>query len=121
MSFCHDNNCLTNSSAIFTILDLRIYEFVMIYFSIVKLRQKACFGPIRNLFSFSTVQTDNKLWKKLVKASDEFVSRPSYDKNVNGICVIYIKIRQFSFCKYIFNLGRHQKLFIFQHDSFIGW
>ena len=38
--------------------------------------------------------------------------RPSYDKNVNEICVIYVKIRQFSFC-ISSNLGRHQKLLFF--------
>ena len=73
MSFCHDNNCVTNSSAIFTILNLRIYEFVTIYFSIVKLRQKACFGPIRNLFYFSTVQSEKKLWKELVNQIGESI------------------------------------------------
>ena len=48
----------------------------MISFPIFKLRQKkTCFGPIRNLFSFSTAQNDNgQNWgNKLVKKSDEFV------------------------------------------------
>ena len=36
----------------------------MIYFSTGKLRQKACFGPIRNLFSITTVQTENLFWKR---------------------------------------------------------
>jgi hypothetical protein len=38
--------------------------------------KKACFGPIRSLFSFSTTQTLKKLWKKSVKTSHEFVTYP---------------------------------------------
>ena len=67
MSFCHDNNWVTNSSAIFTILDLRIYEFVKIYFSIVKLRQKACFKPIWIFFLFQLLKLRKncgKHWRK---------------------------------------------------------
>ena len=43
--------------------NLRI--FVMISFSTGKLRKKNCFGPIRNLFSFSKAQTEKNWWKKI--------------------------------------------------------
>jgi hypothetical protein len=39
----------------------------VISFSVGKLREKTCFGPIRNLFSFSTAQTEKNLWTKLGK------------------------------------------------------
>ena len=45
----------------------------MIYFSTGKLRQKVCFGPIRNLFSFSIAQTEKKKWKTLVKEIGEII------------------------------------------------
>ena len=51
----------------------------MISFSTGKLRKKM-FGRIINLFSYSTAQTEKKLWKKIVeqmvKISDEFVISP---------------------------------------------
>ena len=52
------------------------YVFDMIFFSTGKLR--TCFGPIRNLFPFSTAQTEKNSWKNVVKTSDEFV--------INHIC-----------------------------------
>jgi hypothetical protein len=50
----------------------------MISFSTGKLRKKALFRGMRNLFSFSTAQTEKKSWtklekKRLTKSSDEFV------------------------------------------------
>ena len=45
----------------------------MIYFSIGKQRKRNWFGPITNLFSFSTAQTEKNPWKKLGKQIDEFV------------------------------------------------
>ena len=57
----------------------------MISFLTGKLREKNCFGPIRNFVSFSTTQIEKKFWKKLVETSDEFVNSA---KNKNRIrCV----------------------------------
>ena len=38
-----------------------------------KLRQKACFRPIKSLFSFSTAQTEKYTWKKFVKQIGETI------------------------------------------------
>jgi hypothetical protein len=43
----------------------------MISFSTGKLREKNCFVPIRNLFSFSTAQTEKNSLPKLEKQIGE--------------------------------------------------
>ena len=45
----------------------------MIFFQLADWERKNCLGPIRNLFSFSTAQTEKHPWIKLVKTFDEFV------------------------------------------------
>ena len=58
--------------------------FIMIFFSTGKRQKAPSFEPIKSLFTFSTAQTEKITWKKiretnwwnkLVKLSDEFVTR----------------------------------------------
>ena len=59
---------IRNSSGSFTNLEFRIYEFfsthIWIFFN-WQTEKKPCFVSIRDLFSFSTAQTEEKLWTKL--------------------------------------------------------
>ena len=59
-------------------------KFVMISFSTGKLR--FFFWPIRNLFSFSTAQTEKDSWTKLGKQIGENISWIRYVCMMYGVC-----------------------------------
>ena len=62
----------------------RIHTYLLWFFFQMANWEKGCFGPITNLFSFPTAQTEKNSWTKLVKTSDEFViSKKSYSTYSN--------------------------------------
>ena len=56
-----------NEFQIYDFFNKCLLEFIMIFFCNWQTEKKNCFGPMRSLFSFSTAQTEKKLWRKLWK------------------------------------------------------